>query len=378
MKKVLFSTTALAAFGALMFSAGDVMAASKAKPMKIGVGGYFKTIVGFGTNSGSFESTSGTTNLDRAGYEAFNIIGDSEIYFTGSTKLDNGVAVNLTIQLETDQVDSAIIDESYLKFTGGFGDIRIGSVAPAGVTLGHNAPQAGPYILRGGSTNNHTVAPAAFTGLTPTPQGVGGDANKLVYISPKFADAIYIGASYTPSNTDSNAAPATGGNDGTETQLYEGMISYESKVGTTDLKFDVGYSETHGDANSSFSNWRTGINLGFGGLTLGGAYKDQDNIDDGKNGTEDNDEQTVYQIGASYKMAGGVTASIGYVHGEQPLSSTTGDDEIEKWNIGANYAVGPGVTFYGGIYYSEFNNESSADADNNDGWAAIGALKVAF
>ena len=30
------------------------------------------------------------------------------------------------------------------------------------------------------------------------------------------------------------------------------------------------------------------------------------------------------------------------------------------------------------LQYKEFNNESSADADNNDGWAAIGALKVAF
>jgi len=377
MKKVLFSTTALAAFGALVLSAGGAMAASKAKPMSLKLGGYFKTIVGFGTNDSSFESTNGATT--RVSYDAFNLIGDSEVYFTGSTKLDNGIAVNLTIQMETDQTGAGIIDETYLKFTGGFGDVRIGSVAPAGGTLGHNAPQAGPYILRGGSTNNHVVAPAAFTGLTPTPNGVGGDANKIVYISPKFADAIYVGASYTPSNTNSNAAPATGGNSGTDTQLYEGMVSYESKVGTTDLKFDVGYSETAGDAASSFKNWRTGINLGFGGLTIGGAYKEQDDIDSGKSGTATSDESTVYQIGASYKGAGGVTTSIGYVHGEQPLASTTaGSDEITKWNVGANMAIGPGVTLYGGVYYVEFDNESTADADNNNGWAAIGALKVAF
>ena len=61
MKKFLFSTTALAVAGAFAFS-GDANAA--AKPIKIGVGGYMTSEMGFGSNSGSFDTASGGAEDD--------------------------------------------------------------------------------------------------------------------------------------------------------------------------------------------------------------------------------------------------------------------------------------------------------------------------
>ena len=50
MKKHLYMTTALAAASVLAFGATDAMAAEKAKaaePIKIAVGGFFNTMIGF-------------------------------------------------------------------------------------------------------------------------------------------------------------------------------------------------------------------------------------------------------------------------------------------------------------------------------------------
>ena len=37
--------------------------------------------------------------------------------------------------------------------------------------------------------------------------------------------------------------PATGGTDGTETQIYDVMASYEQKLGGTNIEADIGHVE---------------------------------------------------------------------------------------------------------------------------------------
>ena len=92
MKKFLFSTTALAVAGAFAFS-NDASAA--AKPISIGVGGFMSQEMGFGSNSGTFDTPADGTGTRR---DSFNTVSDSEIYFTGTTKLDSGISVSVTVQ----------------------------------------------------------------------------------------------------------------------------------------------------------------------------------------------------------------------------------------------------------------------------------------
>lgn len=377
MKKVLFSTTALAAAGALAFGAQDAQAQSKAKKMSIGLGGFMKQFVAFSEQDGSFEST--TNSTARVGYDSFNITSDSEVYFRGTTKMDNGIGVSVVIQLEGDAHQGTSIDESYVKLTGGFGDIRIGATKHAAFVLKHRAPVVGAHPLDSPDSNSYIIRPASQALGAAVATHIGGrDDVKVVYISPKFADAIRVGASYTPSQTAGNNAAAVGGNAGTETQVYDAMVSYESKLGATSVKADVGYHENHGTANNSLKAWRGGINLGFGGVTVGLGYKDQSDIDTGKGGTNNSDEETVYDVGVSFK-AGGWTLGATYLHGERPLASgTQGDDEVDKFSLGGKYALGPGVTLMSQFMWVDWDNESTADADNNDGWALIAGVGVSF
>ena len=102
-------------------------------------------------------------------------------------------------------------------------------------------------------------------------------------------------------------------------------------------------------------------------------------IDSGKGGTANSDEEEVFDVGLRYRVDAKTNVGIAFLHGEQPLASgTTGEDEGDKWSIGATYAVGPGVTLSGQVLYVDWTNESTADADNNNGWAASGGLQVNF
>jgi predicted porin len=379
MKKVLFSTTALAAASVLALSATDVQAAGhtggKAKPLSIKVGGFMTAMVGFSEQSGSFESTTNATS--RVGYDSFNQWNDSEIYFRGTTKLDNGVSASVTIQIEADQANNGTqVDESYLKLTGGFGDVRLGSTKKAGFVLSHGAPRVGNLPLTNNDTNNWIVKPDNNNAMNFT-NTAGADSMSVVYISPKIS-GLRLGLTYVASSSTANTPPAVGGNAGTDNQIYDAIVSYEDKVGSMDLKADVGYMEQHGIANSSFSFWRGGIVVGFGAVSVGGAYKAQSDIDTGKGGTANSDESEVYEIGISY-ASGPFKVSATYLHGEQPLASATqGEDEVDKFQIGGQYNMGPGVDLQGSLTYVDWNDETTADANNNDGWAVVGGVKVSF
>jgi hypothetical protein len=363
----------------LAFSASDAQAGShsKAKPLSIKVGGFMKAAVGFSEQDGSFEATSSATA--RVGYDSFNQYNDSEIYFTGSTKLDNGIDVSVTVQLEADQVKNGTqIDASFMRLTGGFGDLRLGSGSFASAMLANKAPWTGAMNPHGGDYSAWIVKPSAnsLSAVQGTSIG-GGDDMKIAWISPTIS-GLRLGLSYEPSSNNSDAPPAVGGNDGTDVQTYDVAINYATKVGSADVKADVAYFEKHGAATSSNATWRMGATVSAGGVTIGGSYMDVDNIDTGRGGLAGSDEETAYDIGAMY-ATGPFKVSATYLHAEQPLASgTAGDDEHDKFILGMNYNMGPGVDLQGALAYVSWEDESTADADNNDGWALVGAVQVTF
>jgi len=373
MKKFLFSTTALAVAGAFAFS-GEAFAA--AKPLKIGVGGFMASQMGIGSNSGSFEDNGTADTADDTNKrDAFNTLQDSEIYFTGSTKMDNGVTLSVTVQLEGDQATGVDIDESYMKLTGGFGDIRLGSVTGPVSTLKKTAPYVG-FRLDGGDTNNYISVPTNATASSSTNQTTSGDNMKIVYISPVVAGGLRLGVAYTPSNTNVNTAPAIAGNNTSEVQIVEGSISYEAKMGTSDVKLDFGAESTSGNTNDTHRGYRAGLNVTAGGITVGGGWAKRENLNSEKSNTTNTDERNSYDIGVKY-ATGAYTFGIALASGEQDTAAGA-SDSVDKWGVGMTYGLSTGVTLAAGYYYADFDDSGTAAGDNNDGHALIGQIKVAF
>ena len=197
------------------------------------VGGFSSIRSQVSQQESSFENDTATAGLE-VGYDAFNVVNDSEVYFRGSTKLDNGVGVSVTVQLETDQSNGSDIDESYATLSGGFGSILLGSTKGSTVKKHVGAPAVGGLALTTLDHHNWIIRPSAVGSATFSTGTTAGasDAMKVVYLSPKIAGGIeLLGASSTPSSTNSDAMPATGGDSGTESQMWDAVVKYSGKMG---------------------------------------------------------------------------------------------------------------------------------------------------
>jgi outer membrane protein OmpU len=345
------------------------------------VGGYFTSYMGYAEQASSFESSSSSTA--RVGYDQFNVINDSEVYFRGSTKLDNGLGVSLTVQLETDQVNnaSAHIDESYMTMSGGFGSVIIGSTKAATGKMNVGAPSVGGLALSTPDHDSWIIKPSAVGDSANFSSGTtagASDAMKVVYLSPTIAGGLTVGASYTPSTTNADNMPVVGGNSGTESQMFDAVVKYSAKMGGSTVTANVGYGETQGTALNSTDFVRGGLTVAAGGITAGFDVKEVGNKDTAIEGTANSDEQTSYNLGVKY-AAGGYTMGVAYAHTEMPFASATqGDDEMDKYIFGVERGMGAGVTLTGQLLYVDYSDELTSDANNNNGWALVGGVKVAF
>ena len=86
MRKVLLGTTAMVAAG-MLASAPSAIAAEK---LQLGLGGYMEQWFGYTAQDG----------MSGQDFSGFNQIMDPEVYFRGSTELDNGLTIGVDVQLE--------------------------------------------------------------------------------------------------------------------------------------------------------------------------------------------------------------------------------------------------------------------------------------
>ena len=113
--------------------------------------------------------------------------------------------------------------------------------------------------------------------------------------------------------------------------------------------------------------YSAGLNLGFGGFTVGGSIgiEESDRATDG----------TAYDFGASYGT-GPWTVALTYFHSEvEGANNGGGEDELDAYQAGISYAVGPGITASANVLYAEWDGEAGVDAD---GLGGILGLNIGF
>src|SRR6185369_9522405 len=145
---------------------------------------------------------------------------EGEIRFNGLTKLDNGTSIGFRVELEayTQQNNGTSagdqMDEYYLIAFGDWGRAEVGATNGPMDKMVYGSPSALPgfgfvssnFNFYNGGGNN------AFSTAIQGDRNIG-DANKLIYYTPRFA-GIQIGVSYTPEfqpGLNGNACGATGG-----------------------------------------------------------------------------------------------------------------------------------------------------------------------
>jgi predicted porin len=372
MKKVLLGTTALLGAGLV------ASPAFAADGIKLSVGGFFKEAYQVVLDDDGEGEAGNERNTD-------GFFNDAEIHFKGSTVLDNGLEVGARVELEgetegTDDSAGDQIDEAWISFSGGFGEIHIGSE--------DDALANGCIVPPGGTGNFSAFSPNQWGANTLTSNTVctgvddRGDAQKILYVSPSFS-GFQVALSYTPNGGDERhgdgVGPHTGmpGNaDGESRHNFSLYATYSYEGDGWGLTWGGGGSwEGHveqavGPDNDEQQFYQTGLNLTFGNFSVGGVFEYFDsaavNGVIGNNAGIDTDAWTA-GAGIAYSMDP-FTVGLQYSHGEFDIDDEGGDDSdanIDRFTLTGNYALGPGIAIDAELAYTT-QDVSGPDFDEAD------------
>jgi outer membrane protein OmpU len=346
-KKRLMTSSALLGVGLV---ASPALAADG---IKLAVGGFFKTAYMVNFDDDSEGDLGNEANTD-------GVFSDAEIFFTGSTVLDNGLEVGARVELEGEDDAGDQIDEAWIWFSGGFGEVRIGSDDEA---------LANACIVPPGGTGNFSAfSPNQWGANTLTSNSVctgvdeRGDAQKLIYISPSFAGFQFTG-SYTPNGGDERHGDGVGthvgmpGNADDESRHnISAYLNYSYEGDGWGLSAGAGASfEGHveqapGPDRDEQDFYQAGLNLTFGNFGVGGVFEYyNDFIDEGASDLD----RWVAGIGTAYTYDAW-TFGAQYSHLDQESNNSATADEFQQDRVVLTgvYAFGPGINLDGEVGYT--------------------------
>ncbi len=412
MKKGLLVSTALLGIAAW---SGSAMAADK---VKLELGGYTKWFVVGAWNN---------TNYERATGQSFNNVdvkGDSDITFSGSTQLDNGLAVGVFTSLRAGTNTGAYgwgddgnnyIDQAFLWVSSGYGKVLMG-VMPNGA-LDVQAPEAvGQWNNDGMLTGNVVIArPDGGLGTGALPVlGINGNAinstkilvgdssgkqETLAYVTPTFY-GFTAAAAYVPSSAKNVRGPSTTADNSHD--VFGLSVNYTNDFGGVGVKASAGWARgsigrnaagggaTPGAIGQNLQIMNAGLNLSHHGFTVGGSYRH--NWHDERSGglsagpwgfaSLDGD---AWDAGIMY-ATGPWSAGVAY-YGSRIKGFSYGNsgkhETVTFVQGSAKYDLGPGVSLQGVVGYGEYKASTNGAAprpaaNKNDGWMAMSGVMVEF
>ncbi len=344
-KQLLVGSSALLGAAAILGMPALSSGAQAAEPIKLSVGGFFKEAYMVVIDSDDeldgppFTQAGNEQNTD-------GFFNDAEIHFTGSTVLDNGLEVGARVELEG-ETDDDQIDEAWVWFAGGFGEVRIGSddealanacVVPPGGTGNFSA--FSPNQWGANSTKLITLSlDAEILGSNSVCTGVDreGDAQKIIFITPNFG-GFQLTASYTPSEFRESHVVGAG--------PHVGMTEHS----TTESRHNASVYATY-----SYDGDDWGVTAGLGGSWEG--HREQ-----GPSTTGDVEEQDFYQAGLNLQFGNFGIGAAGEYYSDMSTIEFPGGDRVDLdiWvaGIGASYAM-DAWTF--GLQYSHRHDDEDSD-----------------
>ena len=376
MKRNLLATTNLSGLGAALAALAICAApAAAAEPIKLSVGGFFREAYLVVSDDDDFGEPGFNRNTD-------GFFNDAEIHFVGSTVLDNGLEVGARVELEGEtealtegSAGNGQIDEAWIWFSGGWGEIRIGSdddalantcITPPGSTANFGAFSPNQWGANNGGDNSVCFG---VTGPDDEP-----DAQKILYISPVFG-GFQLSTSYTPDPNAKDHLDGGGPHVGMSpkpafeadyavsaylTYAYQGADWGLTWGGGVSMQADFDIIDTGGSSSDLFSQdfYQTGLTLQFGNFSVGGAFEYFNDA------LKFESEDSRFDI-EGWSAGGGVAyaqdawtvgAQYSYRHSdfERRDAAADFDDQADAQRVAAtvNYALGPGIAVYGEVAYT--------------------------
>ena len=404
MNKLLLGTTALV--GASLLMAGGAYAA---KP-KVKVNGGIK--IELGGASQDLETHQDSVGLSTSGpTRGYALQTNSEVHINISGKTDAGMKWKARVEIEADTHVSAndagdatesAIDETWVRFSGSWGQIRLGNEDGA-EDLMHISSEGATKAAGAGGTDGHWDDFIGWREVNsrfanePTLREDSSDATKITYFTPRVG-GLQAGVSFTP-DTGAGGQAHSNDNAGDLENSWGFGVNFKKKFGAvkigiagvahigdfepevvkkvevasfTDINKGTGTVTTSVTDFEDLRAWMIGAEIHFGNWKLGGAY--QNNGDGGEevgNGDQDN---TAWDVGIGYS-SGPVILGLGYLHAEVEQGSD-GEDTGDTVNFGATYMLGGGAKVFAEVFW--FDIEAADDKTLNDGFGFIVGTAVKF
>ena len=417
MKKILVATTALVAAG--LFSTG----AQAADKVKLELGGFSKWFVVGAWNDTAYGKATGQS------FNNVDVKGQSDINFTGSTKLDNGLEVGVftAMRAGTDTGvgggnEKNLIDRAYLYVSSGYGKVIMGVLQNGTHLLHVQAPESigqwnndglltGNFILQRPTwRQNGLVGVLGINGngimsTSILPGDPTGKQEGITYVAPSFY-GLTIGASYVPNSNKNVRGPVN--NNASVYDVYGIGANYTNSFDGVGVKASFGWARGtigSGWASSYLGNpavltqsgqeanfFNAGLNVSYAGFTLGGSFRwNNHDVRNGGIGA-----QTTGLGGVGYSLNGHAwdaglmyatgpwAASVSYFGSKVDGLARTNrghKEEVTFVQASAKYALGPGVDLQGLVGYGDYKASTPGarlDVDKNSGWTALTGVSVQF
>lgn len=414
MKKLLLASTALLA--------GSAFAAQAAEPVKLSVGGFLQGQVIIMDQDKVANSAGAVTEAANVDTMSFG-----QINFKGSTKLDNGIGVDVAVEtLATQWADSrnasgangsrgngnnGNVRRAYLALTSSFGQIILGQREDYGFITANSAPDVGWGVQDGDWGNVFNLPAGYYANWTTNNSRYNARTEKITLITPTFA-GFSAGFTYTPdinqgntgnlviaSDTDTVANTAVGGSlinrSAFAGDQYQVGATYTNKFGDVGVKANVAVSQFD---VANMTTYQGGLQVTYAGFAVGGSIF---NRDVGKservytstgavyNGRGLMRAGTNFDVGASY-TTGPYAVSLGYFQDKSKgLAGATADNansllglgaagKTQVYSLAGKYAMGPGVDFRTSFYYADLDSNRTTQYSENKGFAVISGVRVTF
>ena len=388
MKKQILSTSAIAL--------GVAMAApASAQEWDMDWGGFANTHIGISSVDRNFAST--------ADNDGVNVFTNSEIIFSPSVTLDNGMTFGFNVQMEALNGGGGAdgIDESYVTISSDtLGRIDLGSENSAGYRSMVAAPQVGSMPINSRSTS--AFVPVTASGgfrqaalSSYTEVGGNNDVQRITYFTPSF-NGLTIGVSYAPSNSGnaSNNAPVNFNAAGNITDIFDLGISYSQSFNGVDIDLGARWGTGERQAQPAVAavpavpgnpgtaaiaaapggdpeTWGLGGSVSVSGFTFGIGYAENDQDVAGNVG-----DQKGLSVGVAYDIAGPWTVGLEGYFGEVDNGPGFGEDEYDAIKLAASRSLGAGVSW--DVYYVRQETKNGVNGNEIEGDVIATAINLSF
>ncbi len=407
MKKTLYGTTAIVALGLAIVAAAPASAQAPAQGFsstnfQFTVGGLYRGYVGGLSQHDNIATwaaaNTATPTLGQAGStQRFDVQRDWRLDLTAAANLPNGMRATTVVQLTQLSVgQGSTYTESYLRrnwvsLSGGFGDLRVGSLDNAAFQMAQGAFDA----FTGGSSRTGKIydfiQTANVFGRDDTALGATNNirlydrsSEKIAYFTPRI-EGFQLGVNYTPeASKDKNSALATQAG-GLYQRGYSAALNYVNTFSGVGVRASAGYVKWQGPGNTNNSGtnppdasaWGLGAGVTYMGFDLGGSYGKYNDVmsagrADGGTAIANLSNRFIgngssYEIGAGYST-GPVRVSVNWFAGEmkdvknvaatgaEVALTPVGSDKLQTISLNGAYILGPGVN----LEASLFNSRSTA------------------